>query len=59
LTGKRSRQSHRLIWKWNGWLHVAGVSRVELAAPAADIVIPDDGYAVAGAISITDGGIAW
>ncbi|MCL2020932.1 MAG: baseplate J/gp47 family protein [Betaproteobacteria bacterium] len=41
------------------WLHVAGVSRVELIAPDADIIVPPDGYAVAGAITLADGGLAW
>jgi phage-related baseplate assembly protein len=41
------------------WLHVVGISRVELATPAADIVIPADGYAVAGTLQLIDGGTAW
>jgi phage-related baseplate assembly protein len=41
------------------WLHVAGVSRVELVTPDADIALPYDGYAVAGEITLTDGGVAW
>jgi phage-related baseplate assembly protein len=41
------------------WLHVAGVSRVELTTPAADLTIPADGYAVPGVIQLSDGGVAW
>lgn len=41
------------------WLHVSGVSRAELITPTDDIMIPDDGYAAPGDITITDGGLAW
>jgi phage-related baseplate assembly protein len=41
------------------WLHVAGVSRVELTTPDADLLIPADGYAVPGVISLVDGGLSW
>jgi phage-related baseplate assembly protein len=41
------------------WLHVAGVSRVEMARPEADVPIPADGYAVPGDVTLTDGGLAW
>ncbi|MDR2164663.1 MAG: baseplate J/gp47 family protein [Zoogloeaceae bacterium] len=41
------------------WLHVAGVSRVELITPNADLIIPADGYAAPGAIQIADGGLSW
>lgn len=40
-------------------LHVAGVSRVELAAPAGDVALAPDEYATAGVIALTDGGVAW
>ncbi|MDR3353218.1 MAG: baseplate J/gp47 family protein [Zoogloeaceae bacterium] len=41
------------------WLHVAGVSRVELITPNTDLIIPADGYAAPGAIQIADGGLSW
>ncbi|GHU28679.1 baseplate assembly protein [Betaproteobacteria bacterium] len=41
------------------WLHAAGVSRVELTAPAADVIIPADGYAAPAQITLSDGGLAW
>lgn len=40
-------------------LHVAGVSRVELAAPIGDVTMAPDEYAVAGTMRIADGGVAW
>lgn len=40
-------------------LHVSGVSRVELAAPAQDLTIAADEYAAAGELAIVDGGVAW
>ena len=40
-------------------LHVAGVSRVELAAPIGDVTMASDEYAVAGVMHISDGGVAW
>lgn len=40
-------------------LHVAGVSRVELSAPASDVTMAPDEYATAGTMTITDGGVAW
>lgn len=40
-------------------LHVAGISRIELAVPAVDVTLAPDEYATAGAITITDGGVAW
>ena len=40
-------------------LHVAGVSRVELAAPAADVTLAPDEYATLGPLAIADGGVAW
>lgn len=40
-------------------LHVAGVSRVTLAAPAGDITLAPDEYATLDAVTITDGGVAW
>ncbi|MCL2345245.1 MAG: baseplate J/gp47 family protein [Desulfobulbus sp.] len=39
------------------WLHRAGVSRVEI--DAADMILAPDEYAVAGDITITDGGVTW
>lgn len=40
-------------------LHVTGVSRVELHAPANDLLMAADEYAVAGSLAIADGGVAW
>lgn len=40
-------------------LHVAGVSRIELSAPAGDVTMAPDEYATAGTMTITDGGVAW
>lgn len=40
-------------------LHVAGVSRIELSAPAGDVTMAPDEYATAGTMAITDGGVAW
>lgn len=40
-------------------LHVAGVSRVELSAPAGDVTLAPDEYATLGPLAITDGGVAW
>lgn len=40
-------------------LHVAGVSRVELSTPAADVTMAPDEYATAGTMEITDGGVSW
>ena len=40
-------------------LHVAGVSRIELSAPAGDVSMAPDEYATAGTMVITDGGVAW
>lgn len=40
-------------------LHVAGVSRVELITPAADITLGNDEYITAGTITLTDMGVAW
>lgn len=42
-----------------GRLHGAGVSRVELAAPAGDVALAPDEYATAGTLAITDGGVSW
>lgn len=39
------------------WLHRAGVSRVEMAGD--DLILAPDEYAVAGEITITDGGVTW
>ncbi|MDR2164580.1 MAG: baseplate J/gp47 family protein [Zoogloeaceae bacterium] len=43
------------------WLHRAGVSRVELAVPAEDLILNPDEYAEAGSIDIDilDGGVTW
>lgn len=40
-------------------LHVAGVSRVALAASVGDVTLAPDEYATAGTITLADGGIAW
>lgn len=40
-------------------LHVAGVSRVELAEPQADLPMAADEYATVGSINVSDGGVAW
>jgi phage-related baseplate assembly protein len=41
------------------WLHVEGVSRVELHVPSIDAPIPADGYAAPGDIDLIDGGLSW
>jgi phage-related baseplate assembly protein len=40
-------------------LHVAGVSRVELAEPAEDVILQPDQYIKAGTIEIQDAGLTW
>lgn len=40
-------------------LHVAGVSRVEIITPTADIAIDDDEYITTGVVSLSDQGVAW
>jgi phage-related baseplate assembly protein len=41
------------------WLHIEGVSRVELSVPSIDALIPADGYAAPGDIDLIDGELAW
>jgi phage-related baseplate assembly protein len=41
------------------WLHVTGISRVELTTPEGDLSIAHDAYATPGVITLTDGGIDW
>jgi phage-related baseplate assembly protein len=40
-------------------LHVSGVSRVELSAPADDLILLADQFIEAGNIEIHDGGVTW
>lgn len=40
-------------------LHVAGVSRVELLAPTADVILAANEYAVLGQIDLQDAGVTW
>lgn len=42
-----------------GRLHIAGVARVELAAPAGDVTLAADEYPTAGTLAIADGGVSW
>lgn len=40
-------------------LHTTGVSRIELSAPASDVILAPDEYAVLGAVDLQDGGVSW